>query len=86
MKEVTLSKGRKISTPWINADEAATYCGWTRATFLRHAEAYHLPCTQMGRSIRYFTPVIDAWLLTKQDEDTDHDNPPETLETSLQAE
>lgn len=72
MKQIVMSQGRKITTPWLNADEAAAYCGWARTTFLQRAGNYHLPCSRCARSVRYFAPVIDTWLQDMKFKDGDH--------------
>lgn len=60
MKEVTLSNGRTIKTPWLRIEEAAAYCGLSRSAFTDHSRK--LPHGGNDRTRLYNVKTLDAWL------------------------
>ena len=62
MKEVTLSNGRTIKTPWLRIEEAAAYCGLSRSAFTEHSMARDIPHSGNERTRLYNTKILDAWL------------------------
>ena len=62
MKEVTLSNGRTIKTPWLRIEEAAAYCGLSRSAFTEHSMSKDIPHSGNERTRLYNIKVLDAWL------------------------
>jgi len=62
-------------TPWLSIDEAAAYCGISRAIFT--ARAGHLPHGGDSHTKLYHVDILDAWLRHELDAPpSPGDNPP----------
>lgn len=60
MKQVSI-KDRIVETPWLNADEAAAYCGLARSTFDDRSMA--VPHAGDDRKRLYHVEILDKWVV-----------------------
>jgi hypothetical protein len=65
MKEIKLKNDRTVKTPWLRIEEAAKYCGLSRAAFIEHAK--NLPHGGDSRTRIYNIKVLDAWIANELD-------------------
>lgn len=63
MREIIFDEGKKVvKSPWLRAEEAAAYCGLSRATFDRRAAAVELPHRGNTRTRVYNVSILDKWI------------------------
>lgn len=65
MKEVKFKNGKTITTPWLRPDEAAAYCGVSRAFFDKHGR--DLPHGGNDRTRLYKVQLLDSWVNNELD-------------------
>ena len=62
MREVMIDGKRVIRSPWLRIDEAAVYCGISRAMFDSRAREARLPHGGDERTRLYHVDVLDQWV------------------------
>ncbi len=63
MKKVIMANGRVIETPWLTADEAASYCGIGKNTFRDLVGKFDVPHSGPPSAKKYDTEDLDVMMV-----------------------